>query len=524
MKKITSIFTAVLCSGVILSGCSDTKNEKSINQSNTKVTSEKNNDISKDKTEINDENKKNQDAPTSLKIDIQALQNIDIMSPEFIKELNGNHQIGYRGLVKGLSFDTLKKELGDYEVKDLYYKGHGVIFNKLPHIEIIFDDGAKGEPTDDAKVKTIYFTKHEEMIGPEQVDKVWGASKYMGDFVGGLVTLYYENADGTYTEVELGRGLLSGVRKLDKASYIDALRSSYSMNDDNLTLNVLHPNVAEGMVSNFFNVNGLQVGKDASAFAANINGDSKRFGKYEVAYDGEEMLISKVAMDVSEDNVELEALKEVWGSKYRDSSDGDSLLTIYDVQPDDGYITKVTSNKAGIVQKVGVYSDSETSNESDLNNSEVKSGIVDPNVEEVDGVAHYNLPDIETLDFGIIFCTNKFTMNGYKVGDDAGDLIESLGEPVEEKAGRSGSDTYVYDNFEVSIKDGKVFSYIIQPTDQYVSFLSLPKNWDSAPAYKDKNHIRLDNNKTNGFYVEVYDNGEGLVSGIGIFGENYSGR
>ncbi|QIH75210.1 hypothetical protein GTN31_02510 [Macrococcoides canis] len=412
--------------------------------------------------------------------------------------------------------------MGDFEIKDLYYKNHGVVFNDYPNIEIIFGDGDEGTPDDNEKISTIYFNQDGELIPAEDLEPIWGTPKYIGAIVGGLSLQYFENPDGTYTEIGIGRGEYSGLRKLTKEQYIDALRSSYRVTDPDLTLNVFHKNVAEGFISNFFSIENVQVGLDASTVTKLTDGGRKHIGKYSVDDDGEN--VTKVAMDVSEDRIDIEKLRDFWGSNYTEEQGDDQTITIYDVQSDDGYVTKAISNRDGIVQEVGVYSDdyAEYSSTSSEVKSDSENEIDDPNIVLIDGIAHYNLPDITTFKFGYQFCTNNFEILGYKVGDDAGDLIEQLGNTLDEKMERGGSNTYVYDNFEVSIKDGKVFSFVIEPTDQDAEFESIAGQWDSAADYKDDELLRLDNNKSNGFYVEVYNDGEGLIDKIAIFGENYS--
>ncbi|UTH16743.1 hypothetical protein [Macrococcus epidermidis] len=520
MMKRNLTIGAMIIPTLLLAACNTEKKEETV-KTEEQSTDKKSANKTDNKTSTATEEKQD-DIKSS--IDTEALKNIDTLSDDFKNEFESNNQIGYKGLVKGLTFKEVKAAMGDFEIKNLYYKNHGVVFQEYPNIEIIFGDGSEGVPSDNEKISTIYFNQNGTLIPMEDLEPVWGTPKHTGFWVGGIFLKYYENPDGTYTEVEIGRGEYSGVRKLTKEQYTEALRSSYTVSDTDLTLNVMHHNVAEGLISNFFSIENVKVGSDASAVTELFGNGSKEIGKYSVDEDGD--IVTKVAMDISGDKINIEQLREFWGSKYTEENDGDQIVTIYDVQPDDGYVTKAISDSNGIVQEVGVYSDdySESSSDSSGDASSSENVVDDANIDMVDGIAHYNLPDITTFKFGYQFCTNNFEILGYKVGDDAGDLIEQLGDTVEEKSGRSGSHTYVYDNFEVSIKDGKVFSYIMQPTDQYPEFVSLAGQWDSSPDFEDEHHMRFDNNKTNGFYVEVYDNGEGLVNGIAIFGENYSGR
>ncbi|WP_414055279.1 hypothetical protein [Macrococcus equi] len=162
----------------------------------------------------------------------------------------------------------------------------------------------------------------------------------------------------------------------------------------------------------------------------------------------------------------------------------------------------------------------ETSSQ-DGNNTKT-SHQTNTNITKVNGIAHYKYPKIDTFEYGKHILSNEFNIMGYHAGDDAGDLIDKLGRVREVTEDEFLGTNYAYDNFEVAVKDGKIFRILLNTRnldlDPY-----LEKIWRVKSENTMSEYMRFDGNKNNGYYVEVYpEMGPTVgINSIAIIGENF---
>lgn len=146
--------------------------------------------------------------------------------------------------------------------------------------------------------------------------------------------------------------------------------------------------------------------------------------------------------------------------------------------------------------------------------------VEDGDVTDVNGYAHIKLPRVDTYEYGQVILSNTFNIKGYHAGEEVGDLIEQLGKAKSEKSNEYGT-TYEYDNFSVTVRDGRIYAFSLDISDQHITS-NLQKEWGHESELTYSEFMRFDGNKTNGYYIEVYpDLSKGELSGISIIGENY---
>lgn len=454
-------------------------------------------------TKVKDEVKQER----QLNLNKNKLNEIDILSLEFKKDFTDSRQQGYLNLVEYELFKDVKKELGNYKVKDLGIRDFGVVFNDVPNIELVFDRNFGVIPDAQANLRRIYFTNYSGKGTIEEVMKVWGKPEYIGEWHDDIQMYYFELKYGNYAEFMFQDDKLVSMNKVRSNVFSDALSASFAMTDSNLPMDLMHENVMQGILKNQLNIKGVKVLDDASK----LIGMKKVYGAYSIVDDGEK--ITKIAIDMSSDiHTDIYELREQWGDKYEVERIGNVDVTTYDYDIDDGYVTQIKSYDNGRITEIANVSDDYKAPESETMDTS------DENIIEKNGVAHYKLPDIMTKSFRDKVNNNQITLFGKKVGDEEGKLIKQLGPPIEEQGSKYSANSYIYDNFEIDILDGKVLKISFDVEDKAINPEILMKAWGIKDFEKSESQIKIDPHLEDGYFTEIFVY-EGKVNRINIYGD-----
>ncbi len=100
--------------------------------------------------------------------------------------------------------------------------------------------------------------------------------------------------------------------------------------------------------------------------------------------------------------------------------------------------------------------------------TEEKQTVKDRDITRIDGIAHLNIPRVDTYEYGHVLLSNSFNIKGYHAGDAAGDLITQLG-PAKKVYEQEDIKSYEYDNFTVGVKGDKIYGYSLNIEDQHIA-------------------------------------------------------
>lgn len=252
-----------------------------------------------------------------------------------------------------------------------------------------------------------------------------------------------------------------------------------------------------------------------------IGGHTFYFDQYEIIFanvESEEELkdssIVKYIFIHSKNYTDFSKFLNIWGNDYKQTyldNDGGNSIFMFEKNGQKVYAYK----NGGMILSVSKQ------NVDNLFDENSKDGIdnknTDDSITKVNGVAHYNFPNIDTAEFGDLILSNKFNILGYKPGDgqSVGDLIEDLGDSK-----HMTGDNVVYDNFTLGVGSNGLASYRLDVSDQNVSLQKLVQSWRQKYIKTSDSNIIYDGDIENGYYVVIEVNNSGVVQQIDIIGSN----